>query len=129
MRVFSGGGGAAQGNSYVDRGDPAAADFAVGDFTTDASWNDLDLSSIVPAGAVAVHLYVVINDNAAGSAMLFRKNGNSNAFNIGRVATHVTGITESGDVITTLDSNRVIEYWGTNVAFVSIDVTVKGWFI
>ena len=33
---------------YVKRDDPVNADFAMGDFTKDGTWHDLDLSSIVP---------------------------------------------------------------------------------
>ena len=66
--------GVEDGGQYVDRGDPSSWDFQEGDLTTDNTWRDLDLSSIVPSGAVAVHLYVLIKDDTANKNIKFRKN-------------------------------------------------------
>lgn len=124
MKVFGG------GSTYVDRGDPAAVDFAVGDLTTNGAWHDLDLSSIVPAGAKSVILYVAMRDTAADVIVIFRKNGNSNSINVGGVAnedSHATS--QRGDIIVALDSNRVIEYFTTNTSIDTLNITVKGWFI
>jgi hypothetical protein len=116
--------------NYVDRGDPAAFDFAVGDLTTDGAWHDLDLSSIVPASAKAVIIKVAIEDNAAGNAFAFRKNGNSNAFNIARQATQVADVTiHMPPTIIPVDTNRVIEYLATSTTWTTINIQVCGWFI
>jgi len=114
---------------YVDRGDPAAYDFAVGDFTTDGTWNDLDLSGIVPAGAKAVHLFMVLVDDAAGSLLLFRKKGNTSIFNVAGGSTQVVGVDFDCDIIVSCDANRVIGYYGSNLAFTTINLVVKGWWI
>lgn len=114
---------------YIDRGDPASVDKAVGDFTTDETWNDLDLSAIVPAGAIAILFNIQVKDDAADSSMLFRENGNSNAYNVASVRTQVANVISDADLIVSCDAGRVIEYYGSNLAFVSIDLTVRGWFI
>lgn len=117
--------------NYVDRGDPASVDFDEGDLTTTGldEWRDLDLSSIVTAGAKAVVLNVLIVDDATNSQLQFRKNGNSNVNNVFRLRTQVIGHGMQGMGIVSCDTSRVIEYAGSNLTFTSIDITVCGWFI
>lgn len=113
---------------FYDRGDPATLDFDETDLTTDETWRDLDLSSIVPNGARAVVLHVSIVDDAADSYLIFRKNGNSNEWNRSRIRTQVANIAFGTDLIVPCDSNRVIEYFGKNLTFTTIIIVVKGWF-
>jgi len=113
---------------YHDRGDPAAYDRTVGNFTTDGTWRTWDLSGIVPAGATAVLLRIRLSDDAVGTYIRFRKNGNSNATNRGEVITQVAGVTLMQEVIVACDAGRVIEYYGRNVAFVLLSVLVAGWW-
>ena len=121
-------GGTATGG-YVNRGDPAAADFDVGDLTTNGTAQDLDLSSIVPAGAKAVYIRLVLMDDAAGSYIQFRKNGNSNWQSAPSIRTQVSGVTMDGQLIVPCDSSRVVEYRATNTTFTTINIIVSGWFI
>ena len=114
---------------FVDRGDPAAIDFTTSHFTTDGTYRDLDLSSIVPAGAVAVSLSVLIYDNAAGSFFGFRKKGNSNDVNRARIRTQVSNEVIEGDLVVAVDKDRKVQYIGSNLTFSEIDVVVKGWWI
>lgn len=114
---------------FVDRGDPAAWDFAVGDLTTDGTWRDLDLSSIVPAGAKAVAIIVGIQDDAVGNTLQLRKNGNSNAVNKSATYTFIANTTITMDCIVACDSNRVIEYYASNTTWTAINIAVKGWWI
>ena len=113
---------------FVDRGTASAHDKVLADFTTDATWRDLDLSAIVPAGAKAILLQLLIQDDVANSAITLRKNGNTNGYNIGRVRTQVANIYNEADLIIPCDSNRIIEYYGSNVTFTAIYLTVKGWW-
>jgi len=116
-------------SGYIDRGDHSAHDFSVGDLTTNGAWHDLDLSSIVPAGAKAVLLMVGMSDDAANRIVVFRKNGNTNTFNMSSISNHVTNIPNYGDLIVPCDTNRIIEYLADNATFTSININVKGWFI
>jgi len=120
-------GGSSGIDHYVDRGDPVAADFDT--FTTDLDWHDLDLSSIVPAGAVLVHLYIQIIDDAAGSYFNVREKGNSNSWNVATIRTQVTDIYMDGNVLVSCDSDRVIQYMGADTTFTAINITVRGWWI
>jgi hypothetical protein len=116
-------------NSYVDRGDPAGYDKVVGDLTTDGTWRDLDLSAVVPSGAVAVHICCNIIDDAAGSVFLIRKNGNTNSYNTLSQATQAANVTVYFDGIVKCDANRVVEYVASNTAWTGINITIRGWII
>ena len=43
-----------EGAELVNRGDPDAYDFTLGDFIRDSAWHDLDLSAIIPVGTRAI---------------------------------------------------------------------------
>ena len=121
------------GMDYVDRGDPSAWDFDVTDFTADNTWRTFDLSSIVPSGAIAVHLMIYLRDDVANSEFLFRKNGNSNPHNAGRINTQVADIDIRQDIIVTCDANRVLQYkaqtGGGSAGFTYVFVIIRGWWI
>jgi len=117
---------------FYNRGDPSGWDYsetgskAVID--TDGSWHELNLSSIVPAGAKAVLMCLYVEDDAVDSFIYFGRLGNSNRINLSRVHTQVANQGITADVIVPCDSDRKIEYYGKNVAFVYIQICVKGWF-
>lgn len=113
---------------FVDRGDPAAYDWVLADFTTDATWRDLDLSSIVPSGAIAVLLRGQFGSNSVGTYMMFRKNGNSNEINVSKQWAQVSAEIWGADIICALDANRVVEYKGA-FTFITLNITVAGWWI
>jgi hypothetical protein len=94
---------------------------------TDGTWRDLDLSTVVPNGAREVLLSVSLIDDVYGSILRFRKNGDSNTYNVSDIATQVANVQICADLIVYCDTNRVIEYYGSNVAFTSIRITIKGW--
>lgn len=113
-------------NKIRDIGDSTAVDFTEADLTTDGTWYDLDLSSVIPKGAKWVILAVEVKDNAAASELLFRKNGYYNDKNVGRIATQVANISTYSDIIVQVDKDGKIEYKGSNLAFTAINITVKG---
>lgn len=114
---------------FVNRGDPAAQDKAVGDFTTDGNWYDLDLSSIVPAGVKAILLRISILDNLVNQVLFLRKNGNSNSINSMQLRTQVANQRiHNSEAVITPDTNRVIEYWASNTVWTEINLTVAGWW-
>lgn len=113
---------------FHDRGDPSAVDYDHTTLTADGAWHDLDLSSIVPAGAKAVLLRVGGYDNTQ-NAIYFRKNGNSNAVNMGVWDNSVINVTYSHDIWVALDSNRVVEYIMTNVTWTSLTVVIAGYLM
>ena len=120
-------GAGSEGSTWTDRGDISAADFAGGDLTIDNAWHDLDLSSIVPAGATRVLLRLYVDPGTAlYRVVAFRKNGNTNTANN-------SGLILEADTISltqyqvVCDSNRVIEYL-VNDTLTTINITVVGWY-
>lgn len=114
---------------YIDRGDPSTGDYVVGNFTSDNTWRNLDLSSIVPVGAKAVLLRITIQGDVAGKALQFRKNGNSNTSNSVIARTIVANGTITYDFTVACDSGRVVEYLGSDgITWSKQNVTVGGWY-
>lgn len=122
-------GGSSGTDHYVDRGDPNDHDFTLVNFTTDWTWRDLDLSAIVPAGATAVDLRIVVIDDAIGSRFQLRKNGNVNVHNVLSTRTLVIDLAIDIVAIVSCDVGRKIEYRASNLTFSAINITVKGWWI
>lgn len=114
---------------FVDRGDPSAYDFTTASFTTDGTWRNLDLSSLVPSGALAVLIKVLVQDDAAQSLFVLRKDGNVNDKSAAGLYTQVANIYFSGLIVVPLPSTRIIEYLATNTVWDVIYIAVMGWWI
>lgn len=117
------------GSLLVDRGDPNAFDWDVGDLTTDGTWNELDCSGIVPAGATAILFQVNLVDDAANSVFYLRKKGNTNSYNYASLGTIVAGVSNRDTNLCFCDTDRKVEYMGTNLAFTTINILIRGWYI
>ncbi len=113
---------------YVDRGDPAAYDFAIGDLTIDGAWHDLDLSALVAAGAKAVLLIGHLQGAAIDWKINFRKKGNTNEINHSDMETIRANVTRHRSSIVALDVNRVIQYNADNQAWAALELGVRGWW-
>jgi len=113
---------------YIDRGDPAVYDKDKTDLTIDGAWHDLDLSSIVPAGAKAVLLKTRLQSANPGDAMRYRNNGNTNEINACGCEALRANVIRTRLGITSLDANRVIEYNADNIAWTLLDIVVRGWW-
>jgi hypothetical protein len=113
---------------YRDRGDPAAWDYKDADFTTDASWHDLDLSPIVPEHAKAVALFLGLLDNATGSYFQLRTKGNANTYNTSILRTQVANLYTDADLILALPASRTLQYRAANRTFTAIRLCVKAWW-
>lgn len=115
-------------HSFVDRGDPAVVDFDQNDLTKDSNWYDLDLSSIVPANTKAILLSVFGAATATNKIIAFRKNGNANEYNAGRLDTQAAGVRLDSQILVACDSSRVVEYFASTATWLYIGITVCGWF-
>lgn len=115
-------------HAYVNRGDPALIDFAVGDFTKNNLWHALDLSTIVPAGAVLVDFTVRVRATVVNNQFRLRKHGNVNETVRAIVSTQVANLHNFGDLTASCDSNRVVDYRATTLNWTNIDLSVKGWW-
>jgi len=115
------------GGYAVDRGDPDANDWEVGDFITDGTWRDLDCSAIVPAGARFINFKLVVTDDATQSGFRLRKNGNANAVAIFTVFTQAVNVALCTYSKVACDNDRIVEYMGDNLTFTTINLIVMGW--
>lgn len=113
---------------YVDRGDPATVDKVKTDLTIDGAWHDLDLSTIVPAGAKAVMLRTRLQSANPGDAIRYRKNGNTNEVNTCGCEALRANVLRTRLGITSIDANRVLEYNADNIAWTTLDIVVRGWW-
>jgi len=113
---------------YVDRGDPSAWDFEVGDLTTDGTWRDLDCSSIVPSNATAIKFKLVVIDDSVNISVQLRKNGNTYGYNVGSITTQVANQYNEGELTIPCDTAQVVEYMAYNITWTGIYILVTGWF-
>lgn len=113
---------------FVDRGDPAAYDYAKEDLTIDGAWHDLDLSALVPAGAKAVLLIGHVEGNAIAWKINFRQKGNTNEINHGDMETIRANVTRHRSLIVAVDVNRVVQYNADNESWTHLDLAVRGWW-
>lgn len=114
---------------YVDRGDPATFDFALGDITQDDLWHDLNLAGIVPESGAnhPVHLIVAVKATKADNYLYFREKGNVNAVNVVCARTQAANVSLNLDCLVMMDAARVIQYKATIDDWTGIQIAVRGW--
>lgn len=113
---------------FVDRGDPAAYDYAKEDLTIDGAWHDMDLSAIVSEKAKAVFIIGHLQGNGVDWKISFRKNGNVNEVVHGGMETLRAGVERHRSSIVALDDDRKIEYKVDDENWDILSLAVKGWW-
>lgn len=114
---------------FTAREDVAAYDKELADFTRDYAWHDWDLSSIVPDGAKAIALLVLMSGTAGNLIFQVRPNGYTNAHTAPELRSQVSGVYVGGTLVVACDAARVIEYRASNsAAWSTIAATVIGWW-
>lgn len=115
---------------YHDRGDPSSVDFTSATITMDAAWHDMDLSSIIPDGVKTILMRVLMYTSSGNQmALYFRKNGNTNSNNKASIITPGASKYVTQDLIVSVDSSRIVEYYCTNDGVERIiEITVCGWW-
>ncbi|MCK5602356.1 hypothetical protein KAR91_10815, partial [Candidatus Pacearchaeota archaeon] len=87
---------------FVDRGDPGAADFNQGNIIADGFPHDLDFSAIVPDGATAMTISIIVRSFAIQNFIFMYTKGNVNLFNSSSIWTQVALIEIAADFIVPL---------------------------
>jgi hypothetical protein len=120
------------GTAYVDRGDPAAYDFDITDFP-EGGWFEMDLSAIVPDGAVAVYILVAISlaVPVGIDELAFREKSYPDDFPLTFYTRYAAaaGIVQFAQYLVRCSPDRKIEYKRGMVNPASIDMVVRGWMI
>jgi hypothetical protein len=118
-------------SGFVYRGDPSAYDKTVSDFTADATWRDLDLSAILPAGTVAAIITCKVSNSVANEYISFKRKGDVNNYNVTTCQTFVTNVViPFNSFFQAVDENRYIQYKASNGgAWATINFIVNGYFV
>jgi len=115
------------GQQYYDRGDPAAWDYEPGDFTTDNTYRDLDLSGISVVGTNRALVYMRFAfKGTVGATIRLRQNGNINDFNTYRGQFRTVGDTVHDYPWVYTDENGVIEYKISNSSWTNLNMLIMG---
>ena len=114
---------------FVDRGDPASEDFDQTDIDIDKTWTDIDLSSIVPVGTVAVLLAVELRAAVANVTLQFRKKGNANFLEGNGMTTQVDAQSIRSHFWIACDTNRKIQYFRGAGEYTKINISVIAYIV
>ena len=114
-------------SSFVPRS-PAVWDLQSANFTRDGNWHvdGMDLSSIVPVGAIAIALQIEYAQTTSDSYLQFRQNDTKLPI---RLNNQVGIQINSFNVIMPIDADRLIDYAVNDSLDVVIGVAVLGWWI
>lgn len=113
---------------FFFRGDIAAFDWTVVDFTADNAWHDLDLSGIVPAGTRCVMFRLDLRDNLVGRTFWLRRDGNVNVHNASGIVTQVANVYNRIQLVCPCSINRMVEYKVPVGGIDIINLVVVGWW-
>lgn len=114
---------------FVEREDADAYDFLESDLTMDADWHDLDLSAVVPEGAVMIILHVRYQRSVAVGRLEFIGKTGASTWTSQRLYINEANNMHSQAVFLPCDSTRVIRYTTNNATLTYIWGVVAGWFI
>lgn len=113
---------------YIDRGDPAVSDWQRPFLEEIDTWIELDVSGIVPAEASAILFASKINANEVVATFEMRKMGNVNDAANSTNANSVVMLPSYEDLVVATSDSGSIEY-KASFAIVTMDLTVKGWWL
>ena len=116
-------------NSFTDRGDPAAFDFTLSDFTTDGNWHSTDLSTIIsPSNVKVVLMRFQIESAEANKSVRLRTTGSNNEISVSEAVTQVINIPIILEAMIPLTSDKFIEYSIPSADYTNLNLVVKGWW-
>lgn len=121
-------GGSGGGSVYVDRGNVAAADFLVGDFTQDEAYHELDISSIVGVGERLVLIEGYFRHTTIGKYFDFAELTSGSGYNKHRVYSTVTNVNEHPCFWVKTTASGKIAYNASTPAWSVATIYIRGWF-
>lgn len=116
------------GQRFHAKADQESYDFLKTDLTTDYQYHDLDLSSIIPAGAVAVLLWCAFKGDVAGAEVCLAKAGYSGNYLKALFFQPVADKGSGFSAIIPVSHDRKIKYRISYVNWVYVSINVVGWF-
>lgn len=132
IAIPGGSGGSTKGYKYVNRGDVVSWDFTLTDFTIDATWRDIDMSTLgIPPEAYMVMFRVMVEISSGDDKTFYiREKGFADFKNAGTIIAQAAGVMNTGLMLVGCDDTQIFEYWGSSpAAWVNINVAAIGWFV
>ena len=114
---------------YIPRTDWLGSDFTAANVTTDGARHTLDLSAIVPEGATAVNLTVIVLTANVNAVVRFLHPDSTSHLARCIMRTQVANINMRGIVAVGLDANRHVDYTFSNIVWTDIGIAVRGWWL
>ena len=122
--------GIAAASLNVVRTTGSGNDWEEGALTTDGTYRDLDLSSIVPAGTTQVQLRVrLYNASLAYHVVYFRKKGETNGSVVVGCFTYDAGKEYDHTFWLSVDGDRKIQYSAQSATWDMLEIVVKAWMV
>ena len=115
--------------TFVDRGVPPSDDFISASMNGDGMWNDLDISAIVPVAAKSVFISVELKFTIAGSAISFRRYGDTGDFSDIDCSSQVNDHSMTVVICVPLTGNGLIQYCFMDVVCTYVKGYIIGWLI
>ena len=115
------------GVKLYSAGDLQDAQFAVGDFTKDGSYNELDISGIVPVGTKIILVFIKYLAAEQGKNFIFRPKGYTDYYNALNDYTEQGSLPYYKDGLIWVSSDRIIEYNISAATWAIFDFTIRGW--
>lgn len=118
------------GYEYVARDAVSAWDKGIGDVTADGAFHvdGFDFTGIVPAGAVAVHYYMLVNDDAVGNSFIIRRDAGTGGVQRIAVTVNVANQADAVHGIVGINADRLMDYL-VSAGVDEIRLAILGWFI
>ncbi|MBA7646414.1 hypothetical protein ES703_54178 [subsurface metagenome] len=117
-----------RGHRFVDRGDPAAADFNKDTLTFGMQYIDLDLSGILPKSARLVMLRLKVEISAGAPACIVRSKDNTHSANKDVLQPYVLDTCYYKNLWVACGSDGIIQCLFMIATYTICDLTVGGWF-
>ncbi len=117
------------GMLIVDRGDPSVRDFIEVEFSKVPTWHELDLSGIVPVGAVGVFVRIECVGTTLAKTAQFKNLDNINNPSMVYIQIDTIDFLYERNVLIFCDSEAKIQYRLSGDFFTTLSLTVCGWII
>ncbi len=114
---------------YVERTGAAGYDFATGDFTKDNAWHELDIDSIVPAGATIAHWHIRIYRAGTAGSIQWRAKGQAVDGRIVKTVCQTINTDWPSQFWLDVGDDRKIEYQLNTGTWQNVDLVCLGSFI
>lgn len=119
------------GDKFIQRVNPSASDFAIGDFIWDADFYTKDISAVVPVNAKRVLLRLEIRCTVAEAYIMLYPANSTNHKDGQSVRTAVANVTAIGTLVITITTPQTIQYKAKDDGgdITHLELVILGWSV